>query len=86
MIDGRGPRAVRISHALWTWTFLPLTALVVIMELVASFDSSPATEPWTYYTVDHIPPWITFAAIGVLITWLPIHFWLEYRRVHKVPQ
>lgn len=76
---------MRWSHILWTWTFLPLTALALAMELIASFDTSKATEPWTFYIADHIPPWVTFGLIGILITWLPIHFWLEYKRRGKVP-
>lgn len=62
------------------WAFLAITALAVGWELVASFDSSPDTEPWTDLLVDHVSPWVTFSAIAVLVIWLPIHFVQRYRR------
>lgn len=71
---------MKALHTLWTWTFLPLTALVVAMEIYASLDTTDATTPWTLYVVRYIPPWITFAAVGILIAWLPAHFIHEYRK------
>jgi hypothetical protein len=62
------------------WVFLLITGLAVGWELVASFDGSTDTEPWTQLLVDHVPAWVTFAAVGVLLLWLPGHFYVRYRR------
>ncbi len=62
------------------WAFLLITGLAVAWELVAAFDSSPDSEPWTDLIAEHVSPWITFSAIGVLILWLPLHFAARYRR------
>lgn len=64
----------------WTWMFLGVTALAVAGELFASFDTSPATEPWTHYVTTYLPPWLTFTLVAVLNVWLPMHFYLEYRK------
>ncbi len=61
------------------WAFLIITGLAVGWELVASFDTSSNTEPWTDLLVDHVPAWVTYSAIGVLILWLPIHFYRRYK-------
>lgn len=76
---------MKTSHRLWTWIFLPLTAVAVIGELVAAFDTTDVTAPWTDYITTYLPPWLTFGLVGVLTVWLPIHFWLEYKRRGKVP-
>lgn len=62
------------------WAFLAVTVVALGAELWASFDSSDATEPWTDLITDHVPGEVTTAAIGALVLWLPIHFWLRYRR------
>lgn len=64
----------------WRIGFLAVTALAVMLELVASFDSDPETDPWTDLLVRYVPMEVTFAAIGALLLWLPLHFWLRYRR------
>lgn len=63
--------------------FLGLTAVVLGMELFASFDGNTETEPWTGLIVDYVPDEVTFAAIGALILWLPIHFAIRYARKRK---
>lgn len=70
---------------LFRWAFLTVTAVALGAELWASFDSSDATEPWTDLITDHIPGEITAAAIGALGLWLPIHFWLRYKRKQRGP-
>lgn len=60
--------------------FLGATAAVVGWELFASFDGDPDTSPWTDLTVTYVPGEVTAALIGALITWLPVHFWIRYRR------
>ena len=67
------------KHA-FRWAFLAVTAVAIGAELWASFDSSPATEPWTDLITDHLPGWVTGSAIAVLVFWLPAHFWLRYKR------
>jgi hypothetical protein len=74
---------VKLSHIFWTWVFLPVTALAVAGELVASFDRSDATAPWTDYITTYLPPWLTFTLVGVLVAWLPAHFVIEYRKRSK---
>jgi len=74
---------MRAVHAVWTWVFLPLTALAVLGEFVAAFDSSKVTAPWTDYITTYLPPWVTFALFGVLVAWFPAHIATEYRRKGK---
>jgi hypothetical protein len=62
------------------WAFLIITGLAVGWELVAAFDSSPDTEPWTDLIAEHVSPWVTFSAIGLLVLWLPWHFVQRYKR------
>jgi hypothetical protein len=64
----------------WRIAFLGLTGLVIGMEILAACDSSASTEPWTTLVVRHIPGEVTAALIGALSLWVPIHFWLAYRR------
>lgn len=68
------------------WAFLTVTVVAVGAELWASFDGSPKTEPWTDLITDHVPGEVTAAAIGALVLWLPVHFWLRYRRKTKTTQ
>lgn len=64
----------------WRVSFLGLTALVLGMEVFASVDGNPETEPWTDLLVSYVPGEFTFAAIGALVLWLPVHFGLRYWR------
>lgn len=72
------------KHA-FRWGFLAVTVVALGTELWASFDSSDATEPWTDLITDHVPGEVTAAAIGALVLWLPIHFWLRYKRKRRDP-
>jgi len=62
------------------WVFLAVTVVALAAELWASFDSSDQTEPWTDLITTYVPGEVTAAAIGALVLWLPIHFWLRYKR------
>lgn len=64
----------------WVIGFLGVTAAGIVAELVASFDGSADTVPWTDLIVEHIPGEVTAAVIGALILWLPVHFGLRYWR------
>jgi len=63
--------------------FLGLTALVLGMEVWASVDGDPETDPWTDLIVQYIPGEVTAVLIGGLALWLPVHFGLRYWRRHK---
>jgi hypothetical protein len=64
----------------WRILFLGLTAIVIGMEIWASADGDPNTRPWTDEIVGVVPMEVTFALIGALVLWVPIHFWVRYRR------
>lgn len=67
----------------WRIAFLALTGVVLGMEIWASADGNPATDPWTDLIVRHIPGEITALAIAGLCGWLAIHFGLRYYRKHR---
>jgi hypothetical protein len=69
-----------MSRTAWVTAFLSGTALILTAELWASFDDDPNTDPWTDLIVAYVPAEITFAAIGALALWLPIHFAIRYKR------
>jgi hypothetical protein len=64
----------------WRIAFLGLTGLVIGMEIWASADGDPDTRPWTDEIVSAVPMEVTFALIGALVLWVPIHFWIRYLR------
>lgn len=67
-------------RTVWRAVFLIVTAMAVGLELWASFDGSPDTEPWTTLIVRYVPAEVTAFAIGGLAVWLAVHFWRRYRR------
>ena len=64
----------------WTVIFLVLTAAPIGMELVAGLDNSPSTVPWTDLITRYVPWELALAAYGALALWLPVHFYVRYRR------
>lgn len=64
----------------WRIGFLGVTGLAVALELWASFDGNPSTEPWTDMIVTYVPGEVTALAIGGLVTWLTVHFIKRYQR------
>jgi hypothetical protein len=64
----------------WRVAFLGVTSLALVMELWASFDGNPDTDPWTYLIVGYVPWELALAAFGALLLWVPIHFYVRYRR------
>jgi len=62
--------------------FLGLTALVLGMEVFASFDGNPDTRPWTEEIVDFVPGEVAAVGIGGLSLWLIVHFARRYYRKH----
>jgi membrane protein implicated in regulation of membrane protease activity len=72
-------------RAWWVAGFLAATALAVGGELLAAFDSSPSTVPWTELVVRYIPWPVTATLIAVLVIWLPLHFWQWYHKRKDLP-
>lgn len=72
-----------VKTSIWRLWFLGVTVLALGMELWASFDSDPKTEPWTELIVQYISAEVTIAVIGGLSVWLFVHFILRYSRKHK---
>lgn len=66
-------------RAWWISGFLGVTAVAVGAELLAAFDSSPSTVPWTELLTD-LPWWVTMPAALLLSLWLPAHLAYWYRR------
>ena len=77
---GAEPAADVSPVARWRIAFLGLTTLVVGMEIWASVDGDPQTDPWTDLIVEYIPLEVTALAIGGLSLWLVVHFWRRYKR------
>src|SRR5438045_7488248 len=66
-------------RTIWITLFLATTVAAVGEELLASFDRSPATVPWTELLTD-LPWWVTMPAALLLSIWLPLHLASWYRR------
>lgn len=64
----------------WRTLFLGLTAVVIGMEIWASADGDPDTDPWTDLIVRHIPGEVAALAIAGLCGWLSVHFAVRYIR------
>lgn len=69
-------------RAIWTIVFLGITGAAVGMELLAAFDNSPDTVPWTSYLIQ-LPWWILIPLALALSVWLPIHLWISKKRQAK---
>jgi len=67
----------------WTLGFLGVTFLAFIMEICASFDTSPLTQSWTLLITRNISPWVTFPVIIGLFSWLIPHFIKYYKRAKE---
>jgi hypothetical protein len=67
----------------WRIAFLALTAAVLGLEIWASADGNPNTDPWTDLIVRHVPGEITALAIGGVCLWLVAHFGVRYWRKHR---
>jgi membrane glycosyltransferase len=60
--------------------FLTITAAAVGLEVWASNDRNPDTEPWTDLIVRYVPMEVTALAIAGLSGWLAVHFARRYLR------
>jgi hypothetical protein len=69
--------------ARWRIAFLGLTAVVIGMEIWASADGDPNTDPWTDLIVAYVPGEVTALAIAGLCGWLAVHFGVRYWRKRK---
>lgn len=70
-------------RAAWRAVFLGLTVFVLGMEVWASADGDPETEPWTDLIIQYIPGEVAAVLIGGLMLWLPVHFGIRYWRRHR---
>jgi len=62
----------------WIGGFLGVTFLAILMELIAAFDPTMETIPWTDLIVEYVPMEIAAVAFGALAIWLPVHFGRRY--------
>lgn len=69
---------------LWRIGFLGVTVLAVVMELIAAWDGSSDTEPWTHLIGQYVPGPLTLVVIVLGARWLWDHFVHEYK-VRKKP-
>lgn len=67
-------------RAIWLTVFLTTTVAAVGEELWAALDTSPTTVPWTSLVVDNVPMWIGLPIVIAFAVWLPIHFYIYWRR------
>lgn len=67
----------------FTAGFLGVTVLAIITELIFAFDGNTDTHPWTDLIVEYVPWELGLAAFGALLLWVPIHFYVRYRRKQK---
>jgi hypothetical protein len=72
-------------RTLWTVVFLWVTGAAISMEIWAATDHNPDTPPWTELVTTWWPAPVTFAAIGLLTTWLGPHFAAAYRNRKEAP-
>lgn len=69
-----------MKRSWWIVGFLTATGLAIIAELVAAFDGSANTTPWTELIVTYLP-WPVWLGLSLfLAAWLPAHLVLAYRR------
>jgi hypothetical protein len=66
-----------------TITFLSVTGVAVGWEFAAVANPRDDLIPWTNLIADHVDPVITFAAIAILVSWLPGHFIHAYTQRGK---
>ncbi len=66
---------MKARRAAWTVAFLGVTALAIVMEVVAGIFHPAGTIPWTEYLARYVPWPVQLIAYVALAVWLPIHFW-----------
>lgn len=62
----------------WIAGFLGVTAAGIALELLAAYDDSVETIPWTDLIVEYVPGEVAAAVFGALAIWLPVHFGVRY--------
>jgi peptidoglycan/LPS O-acetylase OafA/YrhL len=77
---------VTTKQKVWAAVILAATGLAIGLELLAAFDGSSDTDPWTDLIVRYIPQEITVTAVAVLAAWLPVHFAARYPKRPGGPQ
>lgn len=74
-----------MTRTRWRAAFLSVTALAIVLELVAVLDGRPDTEPWTDLIVTYVPMEVTALAVAGLSGWLAVHFGVRYWRRRRPP-
>jgi len=67
-----------------TTGFLTVTAAAIGLEVWFATDNNPDTLPWTALLADNVPAPIVFAAVALLVAWLPGHFIEAYTSRKKL--
>lgn len=67
----------------FTATFLIITGLALVTEVLFAFDGNSDTHPWTDLIVSYVPWELATAVFGALLLWVPIHFYVRYKRKRK---
>lgn len=66
---------MKTKRLVWTVGFLGVTAVAIVMELIAGLWHPAGTIPWTEYLARYVPWPLQLVAYVALAVWLPIHFW-----------
>lgn len=66
---------MKSRRMIWTIIFLGVTAVAILMEVVAGVFHPAGTIPWTEYLARYVPWPFQLAAYVILAVWLPFHFW-----------
>jgi hypothetical protein len=53
--------------------FLSITAVAVGWEIAAAIKPHDDLVPWTDLIADYVPPQVAWAAVALLVSWLPGH-------------
>ena len=73
-----------MDKKIWIKSFLGITGIAIVMELIAAFDKNEDTIPWTLLIVENIPPIIGLPIIFSFVIWLIIHFFNAYKKNKKL--
>ena len=73
-----------MSKKSWAKLFLGITGFAIILELIAAFDGSPNTTPWTEYIVTYVPFELFLLVLTGGTVWLGYHFISRYVKRRKL--
>jgi hypothetical protein len=64
--------------------FLSITCVAVSWELTAVVDPHDDLVPWTDLIADYVPPAVAWAAVVLLVSWLPGHLVEAFTKRGKI--